>query len=154
MLSDIAYVCYYPHFIDEKSKALTGQRTQHLDWHGEEETEAVTTAEGLESKVQPSERDWGRGRGWDGAKEWVRAPQREQECVCVCVRAHMRVRAVLLQSCVTLCDPVDCGLPGSSVHGILQARILEWIAISYSREPYQTRDRTHVSCLGRGILYH
>ena len=39
----------------------------------------------------------------------------------------------LLQSCLTLCDPMDCSLPGSSVHGILQARILEWVAISLSR---------------------
>ena len=37
------------------------------------------------------------------------------------------------QSCLTLCDPVDCSLPGFSVHGILQARILEWVAISSSR---------------------
>ena len=37
------------------------------------------------------------------------------------------------QSCPTLCDPMDCSLPGSSVHGILQARILEWVAISFSR---------------------
>ena len=37
------------------------------------------------------------------------------------------------QSCLTLCDPVDCNLPGSSVHGILQARTLEWVAISFSR---------------------
>ena len=36
------------------------------------------------------------------------------------------------QSCLTLCDPVDCSLPGSSVHGIFQARILEWITISFS----------------------
>ena len=39
-----------------------------------------------------------------------------------------------IQSCPTLCDPMDCSLPGSSVHGISQARILEWIAISYSRD--------------------
>ena len=38
------------------------------------------------------------------------------------------------QSCPTLCNPVDCSLPGSSVHGILQARILEWVAISFSRD--------------------
>ena len=37
------------------------------------------------------------------------------------------------QSCPTLCDPIDCSPPGSSVHGILQARILEWVAISFSR---------------------
>ena len=38
------------------------------------------------------------------------------------------------QSCPTLCDPVDCSPPGSSVHGILQARILEWVALSFSRD--------------------
>ena len=50
-----------------------------------------------------------------------------------------------LQSCPTLCHPMDCSLPGSSVHGILQARILEWGAISSSREPSQPRDQTWVS---------
>ena len=49
------------------------------------------------------------------------------------------------QSCPTLCDPVDCSLPGSSVHGILQARILEWVAISFSRGSSQPRDQTQVS---------
>ena len=43
------------------------------------------------------------------------------------------VKGELAQSCPTLCDPVDCSLPGSSVHGILQARTLEWVAISFSR---------------------
>ena len=47
------------------------------------------------------------------------------------------------QSCPTLCDPIDCSLPGSSVHGILQARGLEWVAISFSGG--LTRDRTRVS---------
>ena len=49
------------------------------------------------------------------------------------------------QSCLTLCDPMDCSPPGSSVHGILQARILEWVAISFSRGSSQARDRTQVS---------
>ena len=40
------------------------------------------------------------------------------------------------QSCQTLCDPMDCSLPGSSVHGILQARILEWVAIPLSKDIY------------------
>ena len=46
---------------------------------------------------------------------------------------------------VQLCDPVDCSPPDSSVHGILQARILEWVAISFSRGSSQPRDRTQVS---------
>ena len=44
------------------------------------------------------------------------------------------VKLKVTQSCLTLCDPVDCSPPGSSVHGILQARILEWVAISFSRD--------------------
>ena len=51
----------------------------------------------------------------------------------------------IAQSCWTLCNPVDCSPPGSSIHGILQARILEWVAISSSREFSQPRDRTQVS---------
>ena len=49
------------------------------------------------------------------------------------------------QSYPTLCDPMDCSLPGSSIHGIFQARILEWVAISFSRGSSQPRDRTLVS---------
>ena len=55
----------------------------------------------------------------------------------------------LLQSCLTLCDPMDCSLPDSSVHGILQARILEWVAMSSSRGYSWPRDRTLISCISR-----
>ena len=51
------------------------------------------------------------------------------------------------QSCLTLCNPMDGSLPGSTVHGIFQARILEWAAISFSRESSQPRDWTQVSCI-------
>ena len=54
----------------------------------------------------------------------------------------------VVQSCPTLCDPVDCSLPGSSLHGILQARILERVTISFSRGSSQPRDRTQVSHIG------
>ena len=49
------------------------------------------------------------------------------------------------QLCPTLCNPMDCNLPGSTVHGILQARILEWLAISFSRRSLRPRDCTRVS---------
>ena len=49
------------------------------------------------------------------------------------------------QSDPTLCDPMDCSLPGSSVHGILQAIVLEWIAIPFSRGSFRLRDLTRVS---------
>ena len=49
------------------------------------------------------------------------------------------------QSCPTPRDPIDCGVPGSSVHGIFQATVLEWIAISFSRGSSRPRDQTQVS---------
>ena len=52
---------------------------------------------------------------------------------------------LVTQSCPTLCDPIDCIPPGSSVHGILQARILEWVAMPFSRVSSQPRDQTQVS---------
>ena len=51
------------------------------------------------------------------------------------------------QSCPTLCDPMDCSLPRSSIHGIFQARVLEWVAISFSRGSSQPTDRTWVSLI-------
>ena len=72
-------------------------------------------------------------------------------CVCVCMCAKS------LKSCLTLCDPMDHCLPGPAAHGILQARILEWVAMPSSRRSSQPRDRTHVSyisCIGRWLLYH
>ena len=58
------------------------------------------------------------------------------------------------QLCPTLCNPMDYSLAGSSVHRIFQARILEQVAISYSRRSSQPRDQTCISCIGRWILYH
>ena len=71
-------------------------------------------------------------------------------CVCVCV-------CVCAQLCPTFCEPMDCSLPGFSVHGISQARIPDWVAISFSRESSWPRDQTCVSwvlSLGRWTLYH
>jgi len=55
--------------------------------------------------------------------------------------------------CPTLCNPIDCSLPGFSVRGIFQIRTLEWVAISCSRGSSWTRDHTHIFCIGRQILY-
>ena len=68
-----------------------------------------------------------------------------------------KTEGAVAQSCLILCDPMDCSPPGSSVHGISQARILEWIAMPSSRGSSQPRDRTLVfcgSCISRWILYH
>ena len=65
-------------------------------------------------------------------------------CVCVCV---------LLQSCLTLHDPMDYSPPGFSIQRILQARILEWVSISSSRESSPPRDWTHIPCIVSRFLY-
>ena len=54
---------------------------------------------------------------------------------------------LVTQLCPTLCNPMDCSPPGSSIHGILQARIVEWVAISFSRGSSQPRDQTCISCI-------
>ena len=81
---------------------------------------------------------------------------RVRVCVCACVRACMRV-CVRAQSYLTLCNPMDCSTPGSSAHGIFQARIPDWVAVSFSRGSSQPRDQIHISCVPciiRQILYH
>ena len=59
---------------------------------------------------------------------------------------------LVAKSCLTLCKPMDCSLPGSSVYGIFQARMLEWVAISFSTGSSWPRDQTHVSSLASGIF--
>ena len=56
-------------------------------------------------------------------------------------------KVLVVQLCPTLCDPMASSLPGSSVHGILQARIVEWVAISFSRGSSRLRDQMQVSCI-------
>ena len=76
------------------------------------------------------------------------------------IHTYMYVAAAAaksLQSCLALCDPIDGSPPDSSVQGISQARILEWVALSSSRGSSQLRDRTSISCvsfIGRWVLYH
>ena len=68
----------------------------------------------------------------------------DQKYLCCCL---------IIKSCPTLCDPMDCS-PPRSVHGIFQARILELVAIYFSRESSQSRNRTRVSCLAGEFFYH
>ena len=67
------------------------------------------------------------------------------------------MKVLVAQPCSILCTPIDCSPPGFFVHGILQARMLEWVAMPFSRVPSQLRDQTrvsYVSCIGRWGLYH
>ena len=75
-------------------------------------------------------------------------------CVCVCVCARVFTRALSNSvTCSTLCNFMDCSLPDSSVHGVFQARILEWVAIPFSRGSSEPRDKAWVSNIGRQIHY-
>ena len=75
-------------------------------------------------------------------------------CPCNSLHFNKDLEVLVAQSCLTPYDPMDCSPLGSFVHGIFQARILGWVAIFSSRESSQPRDQTHVSCIGRLILYH
>ena len=86
-----------------------------------------------------------------GAGDWVQSP------VASDFIQWIHSLGSFTRSYPTLCDPMDCSPPGSCVHGILQARILEWVAISSSRGFSWPRYRTHtsfVSCIGRHVLNH
>ena len=87
------------------------------------------------------------------SQEWA-FHQHETSCPGFSCR---KVKVLLTQSCPTLCDPKDCSPPGSSVFGILQARILDWVAMPSSRRSFQPKDQTRVifvSCFGRRVPYY
>ena len=64
-----------------------------------------------------------------------------------CLINIVKVKVLVPQSCPALCSPVDCSPPGSPVPGILQTRILEWVAILFSRGSFWPKDRIQVSCI-------
>ena len=75
--------------------------------------------------------------------EWRRGEQENKTALSA--RQHEGLALSVPESCPTLCEPENCSLPGSSVHGILQARILACVAMPSSRGSLQPRDRTQVS---------
>ena len=75
----------------------------------------------------------------------------QEDCSTFC---HACACILITQLCPTLCDPVDCSPPGSSVHGIFWARIPEWVAISFSRGSFCPRNRTWVCCIAGRFFYH
>ena len=90
-------------------------------------------------------------QSWTWLSNWTKTTIKSLcVCVCVCVCAE-------LLSCIwlALCDSMDCSPPGSSVHGIFQAKILQWVAVSSSKGSFRPRDWTHisyVSCTGKQIF--
>ena len=77
-------------------------------------------------------------------------------CCCCCLVTELCAILLRCDSFVMqlFCDLVDCSPPGSSIHGIILAKILEWVSISSSRGSSQPRDQTYISCTGRQVLFY
>ena len=87
---------------------------------------------------------------WGSPIELV--PSLEQRCSYF-KYSSIKKESKVTQSCLTVCDPMDCSLPGSSIHGIFQARVLKWVAVSFSRGSSRSRDWTQVYLHYRQMLY-
>ena len=85
------------------------------------------------------------GTPWIAASQASLSITNSQSSLTINFSTKVAVLCLVTQSCPTLCDSMDCSLPGSSIYGILQARILEWVPISFSRGSSRLRDRTHDS---------
>ena len=123
-----------PGYISERNKNSNLKRYMQSGVHGN----IIYSSQDMKQPKWPSADEWIRKMWYIHTVEWN----------------STRVRA---QLCSTLWDPMDYSPPGSSVHGILQERILEWVALPSSRGSSWPRDRTHVcciSCSGGQILYH
>ena len=117
--------------------------------------ELVMDREAWRAAVPRVAKSWTRLSNWTDWRVYI------YRCVCVCVYIYVicfyYVLCQCAQSCPTLFEPRDCSPSVSGVHGIFQARILEWVAISSSRGSSWPRDWicvSFVSCMGRQILYH
>ena len=120
-------------------------RVWSTDQHQQHHLELVRSADSQAPQI-----DW--NRAWilnrSPGESWLGASLRSSATTHVCVQAK------LLQSCPALCDPMDHSPPGSSVHGSLQARTLEWVAISFSGGSSWPMDPTRISCITGRFLYH
>ena len=85
--------------------------------------------------------------------DWEEAHESLLECWKCSLTGWLR-RYMRAQLCPAVCNPMECSLPGSSVHGIFQVGLLEWGATSFSRGYSQPREQPSVFCIGRWILYH
>ena len=91
----------------------------------------------------------GEHEGW-GCMRWARGVRESTALAPTSCPGPLCTRASLVaKSCLTLGDSMDCSLPGLSVHGIIPARILEWLATSSLRGSFQPGDQTRISCIGR-----
>ena len=136
---------------------MVSQRVGH-DWATELNwTEVFSTAPNTQrdSKLSREEKGEGGNRGYLVEKRESKWGERNQASNHTPKwKGVLKIRVLkvkseneVVQSCPNLCDPMDCSVLGSSIHGIFQARILEWVAISFARRSFQPRDWTLVSCI-------
>ena len=121
------------------------QQTEELQWRKSE------------GKKRPGEASvWSEAKGAAKQADWRRS-YRQKFSKLVTPENKLfsaESESEVAQLCSTLCDPMDYSLSGSSIHGIFQARVLEWVAISFSRGSSRPRDRTQVSCIAGRRFYH
>ena len=91
-------------------------------------------------------------RGSSQPRDWTQVPHMHADSYCLSHQGKPKNTGVgggglVAKSCRTLCNSMNCSPPGSSVHEILQARILEWVAIPFSRGSSQHRNQTWISCI-------
>ena len=98
-----------------------------------------------------SRRWWRTGEAWNAAVHGIAksqiGPETQQQYLEQGITPILYACVLVTRSCPTLCDPMDCSPPSSFVHGIFQARILEWLAISFSGGSSQPKDQTGISCV-------
>ena len=132
------------------------------DWGQEEKGRTENEMTGWHHRLDGREFEWTLGVG-DGQGGLVRCDSWGHKELDTIERLnwtelmHMCVHAKLLQSCLTLCDPIDHSPPGSCVQGVLQARILEWVACPPPRDLFHPGIKCvsfYISCIGRQVLYH
>ena len=114
---------------------------QRVNTHTEVKRGYSSTEKSLEDKSKYKAKRWGKRQHRNPWEQWP----------------TLFLSAKLLESRLTLCDPMDCSHPGFSICGILQTRILQWVAMPSSRGSSRSRDQTqvsHVSCIGRRVLFH
>ena len=134
-------------------EVLNSQACPHFSVHSNSLSSPSTECRWM-MHACPSPHHWGR-ESWH--LQWGSQNGTTPEChfesfLSICIFSSgwtkkRKVKVLVAQSCLTLCDFTDHSLPGSSVDQILQARILEWVAIAFSRGSFWPRDQTQVTCI-------
>ena len=113
------------------------------------ELEVTDVADGMGMEVEETKGRWKILIAWKAVLTSGDNREKIRDKISTFIELHSseESESKVTQLCPTLCDPTDCNLLGSSVHGIVRARVLEWVAISFSRGSSRPRDQTQVSCI-------